>query len=108
MLTLLLNLLVPLLSNIPATNGLTAPDNVGKLPALGWNSWNAYGCDISEANFLDAAQKLVDLGLKVSNTLFVAILPFHSLTNILRMPAMNMSISMIATHRRSATSPLTR
>jgi alpha-galactosidase len=67
MLTLFLNLLALLLSTIPTTTGLTAPNNVGKLPALGWNSWNAYNCNITEANFLSAAQKLVDLGLKVTS-----------------------------------------
>jgi alpha-galactosidase len=65
MLTLFLNLLAILLSTIPTTTGITAPKNVGKLPALGWNSWNAYSCNITEANFLSAAQKLIDLGLKV-------------------------------------------
>ena len=43
---------------------LTSPGGVGRLPALGWNSWNEYGCDISEEVFLDVAQRLVDLGLK--------------------------------------------
>ncbi|KAH8924798.1 glycoside hydrolase family 27 protein [Atractiella rhizophila] len=38
--------------------------HTGKLPALGWNSWNAYHCDITAEKFLSAAQKLVDLGLK--------------------------------------------
>lgn len=65
MLTSIPLILVPLLSAIPATKALTADNNVGKLPALGWNSWNAYNCDINEAHFLSAAQKLVDLGLKV-------------------------------------------
>ncbi|KAK9441682.1 alpha-galactosidase [Metarhizium brunneum] len=36
----------------------------GKLPTLGWNSWNAYRCDINEQHFLDAAQALVDTGLR--------------------------------------------
>jgi alpha-galactosidase len=40
-------------------------DGIGKLPALGWNSWNAYRCNITEEKFLSAAQKIVDLGLKV-------------------------------------------
>jgi hypothetical protein len=39
--------------------------NVGKLPALGWNSWNAYHCDINEEKFMFAAEKIVELGLKV-------------------------------------------
>jgi hypothetical protein len=37
---------------------------VGKLPALGWNSWNAYGCNITEAKFMSAAEKIVEFGLK--------------------------------------------
>jgi alpha-galactosidase len=59
-------LVVPLLGSIPVAQGLLGKLAVGKLPALGWNSWNAYGCDISEEKFLSAAQKLVDLGLKVN------------------------------------------
>lgn len=46
--------------------GLLGTLEVGKLPALGWNSWNAYACNINEEHFLSAARKLVDLGLKVS------------------------------------------
>ena len=44
---------------------LVLKDNVGKLPALGWNSWNAYYCDITESQFLSAANKFIELGLKV-------------------------------------------
>lgn len=36
----------------------------GRLPALGWNSWNAYGCDVNETKILDAANYVVSLGLK--------------------------------------------
>jgi alpha-galactosidase len=36
----------------------------GKLPALGWNSWNAFACDVSEEKILTAAKEIVDLGLK--------------------------------------------
>jgi alpha-galactosidase len=42
---------------------------VGKLPALGWNSWNAYKCDITEAKFMSAAEKIVELGLRVLSLL---------------------------------------
>lgn len=37
---------------------------LGKLPAMGFNSWNAFRCDIDEDKFLTAAQKMIDLGLK--------------------------------------------
>jgi hypothetical protein len=36
----------------------------GKLPALGWNSWNAFSCDINETKILTAANQIVSLGLK--------------------------------------------
>src|SRR5277367_5774968 len=36
----------------------------GRLPALGWSSWNAYYCDIDETKILTAANKVVSLGLK--------------------------------------------
>ncbi|CRJ84731.1 hypothetical protein BN1708_009137 [Verticillium longisporum] len=50
-----------------ATTGaaqLTSPGGVGRLPALGWNSWNEYGCDIDESVFLKVGHHLVDYGLK--------------------------------------------
>ncbi|KAF2497240.1 glycoside hydrolase [Lophium mytilinum] len=56
-------LLLSALSPSPIT-ALVRPLDVGKLPALGWNSWNAFNCDINETKFLVAANKLVDLGLK--------------------------------------------
>jgi len=34
------------------------------LPALGWNGWNAYGCSISDAKVLAAANDFISLGLK--------------------------------------------
>ena len=36
----------------------------GKLPALGWNSWNAFGCNINETRIMAAAKQMVNLGLK--------------------------------------------
>jgi len=36
----------------------------GRLPALGWNSWNAYGCDVNATKILDAANDIISLGLK--------------------------------------------
>lgn len=61
----LFSLVVPLLGSIPVVQGFLGKLEVGKLPALGWNSWNAYDCNINEEKFLSAAKKLVDLGLKV-------------------------------------------
>ncbi|KAL7276841.1 hypothetical protein RUND412_000183 [Rhizina undulata] len=52
-------------SAFSAVNGLVSKDGkTGKLPALGFNSWNAFRCDIQEDKFLVAAQEMVDSGLK--------------------------------------------
>ncbi|GKZ33507.1 hypothetical protein AbraIFM66950_003409 [Aspergillus brasiliensis] len=48
---------------VPAT-ALVRPDGVGRTPALGWNSWNAYSCDIDADKILSAANEVVNLGLK--------------------------------------------
>ncbi|KAK2590681.1 hypothetical protein QQS21_011641 [Conoideocrella luteorostrata] len=45
----------------------------GKLPTLGWNSWNAYHCNINEAHFLDAANALVSKGLREAGYNYVNI-----------------------------------
>ncbi|KAF1986732.1 glycoside hydrolase family 27 protein [Aulographum hederae CBS 113979] len=54
---------VALLGAAPSA-ALVRPNDVGRLPALGWNSWNAFNCDINEEKFLTAAQKMIDLGFK--------------------------------------------
>lgn len=36
----------------------------GRLPALGWNSWNAFHCDVDSTKIMTAANQMVQLGLK--------------------------------------------
>lgn len=36
----------------------------GRLPALGWNSWNAFGCNVDSDKIMTAANEMVKLGLK--------------------------------------------
>ena len=44
---------------------LVSKDEVtGRLPAMGWNSWNEYECAINETVFLAVGELLVSLGLK--------------------------------------------
>ncbi|KAF9447961.1 glycoside hydrolase family 27 protein [Macrolepiota fuliginosa MF-IS2] len=48
-----------------STAPTTPPSNqTGRLPALGWNTWNAYQCNINEAKVLAAANQFISLGLK--------------------------------------------
>lgn len=43
---------------------IPSPDGTGRLPALGWNSWNEYACNINDTVFLEVGQLIVSLGLK--------------------------------------------
>lgn len=58
---MLFSLILPAL---PLGYALVSPDGTGRLPAMGWNSWNEYGCDINEDVFIRAADLMVSLGLK--------------------------------------------
>jgi len=33
-------------------------------PQMGWDDWNAFGCDVSESLLLSTAQRMVELGLR--------------------------------------------
>lgn len=43
---------------------IPSADGTGRLPAMGWNSWNEYACDINEEVFVEVGELLVSLGLK--------------------------------------------
>jgi alpha-galactosidase len=50
---------------LPTVLAAVGKNGVGRLPALGWNSWNAFDCKIDGTKFLNAAKRLVELGLRV-------------------------------------------
>ncbi|KAI0305670.1 glycoside hydrolase superfamily [Multifurca ochricompacta] len=55
----------PALTSVTAAVSTAVPSKaVGRLPALGWNTWNAYRCAISANKVLAAAQSFVRLGLR--------------------------------------------
>lgn len=39
--------------------------DIGRLPSLGWNSWNHFQCDIDQDKVRAAGKHTVELGLKV-------------------------------------------
>lgn len=42
-----------------------ASDNgLARTPAMGWNNWNTFGCDVSEELFTGTAETIVKLGLR--------------------------------------------
>lgn len=53
-------------SAVACTSALIWEDGTGRLPAMGWNSWNTYLCDINATLFLDQAQAMLDHRLQVN------------------------------------------
>jgi alpha-galactosidase len=43
---------------------ISSDGHTGRLPAMGWNSWNEYECAINETVFLEVGELLISLGLK--------------------------------------------
>ena len=43
---------------------LSLNNGVGLKPAMGWNSWNKFGCDINETVIKQAADQIISLGFK--------------------------------------------
>ena len=50
-----------------------ADNGVGLTPAMGWNSWNAFRCDINENLIRQVARALVDSGLRDAGYKYVNI-----------------------------------
>ena len=42
-------------------------------PAMGWDNWNAFACDVSEDLLLGTAQKIVDYGLRDAGYTYVVL-----------------------------------
>lgn len=48
-------------------------DQVAKTPPMGWNSWNKFGCDVSEKLIMGIADALVSSGMKDAGYEYVVI-----------------------------------
>ena len=42
-------------------------------PPMGWNSWNKFGCNVSEKLIMDMADKMVETGMKDAGYEYVVI-----------------------------------
>lgn len=52
---------------------LSLDNGLGLTPQMGWNSWNYFGCNISEAVFQTAGQQLIQTGLSKLGYIYVNI-----------------------------------
>ncbi len=48
-------------------------NQVAKTPPMGWNSWNKYGCDVSEALIMQMADAMVSSGMKDAGYTYIVI-----------------------------------
>ncbi|TQQ82303.1 glycoside hydrolase family 27 protein [Halonotius roseus] len=49
------------------------PRQLARTPPMGWNSWNAFSCDVTEADIRAAADALVDTGLREAGYEYVVV-----------------------------------
>ncbi|GAA4263299.1 glycoside hydrolase family 27 protein [Dactylosporangium darangshiense] len=57
----------------PATPAQALANNLALTPPMGWNDWNAYGCNVSEALVKQTADKMVSSGLAAAGYQYVNI-----------------------------------
>ncbi|KAL8743685.1 MAG: hypothetical protein Q9190_003989 [Brigantiaea leucoxantha] len=56
--------LTALLPSLSSAAGSKSYNGLAQTPQMGWNDWNAFGCDVDQELLLDTAQLLVDYGLR--------------------------------------------
>jgi alpha-galactosidase len=55
------------------TNGFGQKFDLAKTPPMGWNSWNKYGCDVSETLIMQMADAMVSSGMKDAGYNYIVI-----------------------------------
>jgi alpha-galactosidase len=48
-------------------------ENIAKTPPMGWNSWNKYGCNVSETLIMQMADAMASSGMKDAGYQYVVI-----------------------------------
>ena len=61
------------LSVIIGAQGSTAWMNIARTPPMGWNSWNKFGCNVSEQLIREVADAMVSSGMKDAGYQYVVI-----------------------------------
>ncbi|MEV5717108.1 ricin-type beta-trefoil lectin domain protein [Amycolatopsis mediterranei] len=63
---------VALSAAVPAA-AVAAPGSPAVTPPLGWNSWNSFGCNVSEATIHQAADAMVSSGMRDAGYQYVVV-----------------------------------
>ena len=56
-----------------APAAVAAPGSPALTPPLGWNSWNTFGCDITETMIRQAADAMVSSGMRDAGYQYVVV-----------------------------------
>src|SRR4029079_3679293 len=66
-----------LVSNLPSmncpANAFTIDNGLARTPPMGWNSWNKFGCNVSETLIREIADAMVASGMKAAGYRYVNI-----------------------------------
>jgi alpha-galactosidase len=65
-----------LTATVSASVGTTAgaaPGSPALTPPLGWNSWNSFGCGLTEAQVLEATDAMVSSGMRDAGYRYVVV-----------------------------------
>lgn len=68
-----LAIIVALAPSTTASPAVAADGSPAVRPPLGWNSWNTFGCDITEAKIRSAADAMVSSGMKAAGYEYVVV-----------------------------------
>lgn len=58
-------------SSVRSSSSPTIPEGATATPPMGWNSWNAYGTNVSETDVKKIADKLVSSGMRDAGYIYV-------------------------------------
>ena len=60
-------------NGVAHTNGAAISNGVALTPPMGWNSWNHFGCNVSEATIKQQADAMVSSGMKAAGYQYINI-----------------------------------
>src|SRR3954451_7330542 len=59
--------------SVAAPAAVAAPGSPALTPPLGWNSWNSFGCNVSEATIHQAADAMASSGMRDAGYQYIVV-----------------------------------
>ena len=77
--------------------GTASYNGLAVTPQMGWDNWNAFGCDVDEELLLSTAQKMVDFGLRDLGALSPQPLPIPGIRMLMNVVSKATTMSYLTT-----------